>query len=1117
MAVPSRWARLDEPLTHRPEQEDRLQQIQQHHNRRSIDAHPPKRSNRASVLTANTDALTETTFSPHSPAVSSTAGVQGLAPRPPSYQQAPAHGPSALNQRVPSRPDRTLESFEGSPAAPEAPRAQPLSHYPEFVAEAPYPRTRRREPLPGRVSTEDEMDPGYHHTKDPEWTGRQVYDVPGRRTSASAAHGVTEQPRRASDSRKMFANDRSPLQRLELTLDSMTKEEKRARVQAAEQRARERAANKAAAEQMHHPEGFAQGRAVDSQGRRAVAPITDATSRPEPHDANSRAVRQPAVSRGPEDCGNGHVPVDQASRPQTHNVPPAGLPKRNLSFRERAAKNDPDPTPQRADSKSKGGFSLSRSGSNKLRKDPPGDPWYYQRVEAERAMPAISGPLADYHQPASYNLPAHVLDKKLPPVPKQPEPVQHMQRRATEPIYGREYGSDEEYIPSSKRNVPAAPEPPPEQMPAGVAAARRRLERQDSDHSEEEHPQQRVSRVMFKNPDTLHPGEGLYRSPVWLDEWKQATVGTLDGKYLDVGDADVDDRGKAWWEGSGRKRSVGSRARKAEAFDGEYENSNAPTRFKPPLYLQCGPLLRYCGIRSEKFPSRSQRGVISERQIWRGSVMIVTRDADSSYEIAPTLRLFVQDIELLPPPPHQVNGEVPPEYVDPIAGHPKLGRRGETLYVRPVEHLDEAKDLSRIETDEGLFESSRSPSDAPLADPTGELPGSFASRQKRMGVDGEKTQKYKDVRGFRLHAEHERTFWRFNIEIELREKQQRIGYRINRGPCMSFWVPPVGQAMNIMFHSCNGFSASVNPDELSGPDPMWRDVLNSHQSRPFHVMIGGGDQVYNDRVGHDCALLDEWLDMRNPLQKHKAPFTAAMQSEMEEFYLERYCMWFSQGLFGLANSQIPMVNMYDDHDIFDGYGSYPDHYMKSPVFSGLGAVAFKYYMLFQHQTVLEETEQAEPSWIMGVDKGPYIKEFSRSVFVSMGGKVALLAVDCRTERTEHEVVDEKTWKKIMDRLYVELKKGQVEHLLVLLGVPVAYPRLVWLENILTSRLMDPVKVLGRTGMLGKALNNIDGGVEVLDDLNDHWTAKNHKHERSVVIEDLQDLAIDKSLRVTLLR
>jgi len=64
--------------------------------------------------------------------------------------------------------------------------------------------------------------------------------------------------------------------------------------------------------------------------------------------------------------------------------------------------------------------------------------------------------------------------------------------------------------------------------------------------------------------------------------------------------------------------------------------------------------------------------------------------------------------------------------------------------------------------------------------------------------------------------------------------------------------------------------------------------------------------------------------------------------------------------------------------------------------------------------------------------------------------------------------------------------------------------------------MHPVKALGKTGMLGNVLNHIDGGVEVLDDLNDHWTARNHKDERREVIEQLQDLAMITSVRVTVL-
>lgn len=85
-------------------------------------------------------------------------------------------------------------------------------------------------------------------------------------------------------------------------------------------------------------------------------------------------------------------------------------------------------------------------------------------------------------------------------------------------------------------------------------------------------------------------------------------------------------------------------------------------------------------------------------------------------------------------------------------------------------------------------------------------------------------------------------------------------------------------------------------------------------------------------------------------------------------------------------------------DIIDGFGSYPDHFMRSPVFSGLGAVAFKYYMLFQHQSIVDEGMADEPSWLLGASRGPYINELSRSVFMFLGKHVAFLGLDCRTER-----------------------------------------------------------------------------------------------------------------------
>ena len=48
--------------------------------------------------------------------------------------------------------------------------------------------------------------------------------------------------------------------------------------------------------------------------------------------------------------------------------------------------------------------------------------------------------------------------------------------------------------------------------------------------------------------------------------------------------------------------------------------------------------------------------VLSTRH-WRGSIMIVTKDSRSSYETPPTLRLFSQPMDLLPPPPAEISRE----------------------------------------------------------------------------------------------------------------------------------------------------------------------------------------------------------------------------------------------------------------------------------------------------------------------------------------------------------------------------------------------------------------------------------------------------------------------------
>lgn len=158
--------------------------------------------------------------------------------------------------------------------------------------------------------------------------------------------------------------------------------------------------------------------------------------------------------------------------------------------------------------------------------------------------------------------------------------------------------------------------------------------------------------------------------------------------------------------------------------------------------------------------------------------------------------------------------------------------------------------------------------------------------------------------------------------------------------------------------------------------------------------------------------------------------------------------------------------------------------MKSAVFSGLGNIAFKFYMLFQHQSMPTEPESVNRAWVYGVNRGPYIREHSRSVISHMGPKTVFFGFDNRTERTKYQIVTSETYDKCFNRLSQEVVKGRTEHLIVLLGVPIAYPRLVWLEELLTSKAMNPLKVLGKTGVLSGFTQKFDEGVELLDDLND---------------------------------
>lgn len=139
-------------------------------------------------------------------------------------------------------------------------------------------------------------------------------------------------------------------------------------------------------------------------------------------------------------------------------------------------------------------------------------------------------------------------------------------------------------------------------------------------------------------------------------------------------------------------------------------------------------------------------------------------------------------------------------------------------------------------------------------------------------------------------------FWRFPLELPMAEHEQTVVYtatcfvtRMN----FSFHLPSIHDNMRFMFYSCNGFS-DVTPalqKELGAPNhPLWQDVLDKHAIMPFHVMLGGGDQLYSDDMITE-DFMKPWVS-ETDIVKRLALSGGQFKEPMEEFYFNNYVKCF---------------------------------------------------------------------------------------------------------------------------------------------------------------------------------------------------------------------------------
>ncbi len=324
-----------------------------------------------------------------------------------------------------------------------------------------------------------------------------------------------------------------------------------------------------------------------------------------------------------------------------------------------------------------------------------------------------------------------------------------------------------------------------------------------------------------------------------------------------------------------------------------------------------------------------------------------------------------------------------------------------------------------------------------------------------------------------------RHVWRFDFAVPRGTRDADVAYGFPDGPSWTVTVPGRRALPRLAYVSCNGVEDESRLARLPAPrNALWMDLLARHESEPFHLLLQGGDQLYADGLWRDCPLLAAWK-RRTDRGRFGQTFTPAMAEEAMAFYFDLYLRVWGQPEVAAVLARLPSVMMWDDHDIFDGWGSHSEEEMHSQVWRGAFMAARRHFSLFQIGALAE----ALPECVWGAPRATFTQGFRL-------GEVGLLALDMRSERTPRRVLSERSWSLLPD--WLERFNG-CRHLVLMSSVPLLFPD---------------------TSGLERAVERLPGRIGIEDDLRDQWRSHAHADEWRRLIELLAAFSRRTGCRIT---
>ncbi|MFM2044197.1 MAG: hypothetical protein RLY86_2773 [Pseudomonadota bacterium] len=331
--------------------------------------------------------------------------------------------------------------------------------------------------------------------------------------------------------------------------------------------------------------------------------------------------------------------------------------------------------------------------------------------------------------------------------------------------------------------------------------------------------------------------------------------------------------------------------------------------------------------------------------------------------------------------------------------------------------------------------------------------------------------------------------WRYDFAVPRGAQDGRIGYGFDgQEQRWHVTIPGTDVPPRIAYAACGG-AEDESKIETAGlsRNARWAHLLGRHRAEPFHLLLLGGDQVYADGLWERVPALAPVGALPILRRAAVAAVPDELPFQLDVWYLATYRHAWSQAEAAAVLASVPIVAMWDDHDIVDGWGSYPDPLLDCPAYKAIFAAASRAFRLFQ----VGMAEGDPPETVWGALDGPGDGSGGLSQGLILNG-VGILAPDLRSERRPDRVLSPAT-RQMLPR-WLERFRG-CGHLLLMSSVPLVFPGF---------------------GLLERVLNLIPGHQIIEDDLRDQWRSPAHAEEWQWLVRVLALFARDAGCRVTVL-